>query len=105
MSVVLDASATLAWLYQDEMSDAAQEMLARVMAEGAWVPGLWRLEVANGLNIGIRRGRIDIYYRDKALAALALHDIKIDSETWQNACRQRCAWPTGSVLRCTTQLM
>lgn len=46
---------------------------------------LWRLEVVSGLNAGIRRGRIDADYRDEALAALSLHDIKMDPETWENA--------------------
>ncbi len=46
---------------------------------------MWRLEVANGLNVGIRRGRITRDYRDDALAALALHDIKMDAETWHSA--------------------
>jgi predicted nucleic acid-binding protein len=85
VSLVLDASATLAWVYQDEITETAQEILDRVMADGAWVPALWRLEVANALNIGIRRRRIDASYRDEALATLALHDIKVDPETWQHA--------------------
>ena len=95
MSLVLDASATLAWIYQDEITPVAQEILDRVEAHGAWVPSIWRLEVANGLNTGIRRGRIRPDYRDQALAALALHDIKADPETWQNA------W--GTVLRLADQ--
>ena len=85
MSVVLDASAALAWVYQDEVSAAAQEILDRVTATGAWVPAMWRLEIANSLNVGIRRGRIDADYRDEALATLALHDIKMDADTWHAA--------------------
>lgn len=85
MSIVLDASATLAWVYQDEMTDTAQEILDRVTSVGALVPTIWRLEVANGLNIGIRRGRIRADYRNEALATLALYDITVDTETWQQA--------------------
>jgi len=85
VSLVLDAAVTLAWVYQEEITEAAQEMLDRVMADGAWVPAIWRLEVANALNIGIRRRRIGADYRDEALATLALHDIKVDPETWQHA--------------------
>lgn len=85
MSLVLDASAALAWVYQDEINDASKEMLDRVAAKGAWVPTIWRLEIANGLNTGLRRRRIDAAYRDQALATLALYDIKEDAETWQHA--------------------
>lgn len=85
MSIVLDASATLAWVYQDEMTDTAQEILDQTTSVGALVPAIWRLEVANGLNIGIRRGRIAADYRDEALATLALYDITVDPETRQHA--------------------
>jgi len=85
VSLVLDASAALAWVYQDEISAAAQEILDRVTTEGAWVPAMWRLEIANGLNVGIRRGRINADYRDEVLATLAVHDIRMDADTWHAA--------------------
>ena len=85
MSLVLDASAALAWIYQEELGATAQAILDRVSAEGAWVPAIWRLEIANALNIGIRRGRIATDYRDEALATLALHDIRADPETSERA--------------------
>jgi len=85
MSLVLDASAALAWVYQDEINDAALHILDRVTTDGAWVPAMWRLEVANGLQIGVRRGRIDAAYRDDALTTFALYDIKLDPETWRQA--------------------
>ena len=85
MSLVLDASAALAWIYQDEITGASHEILDRVAAGGAWVPAIWRLEIGNGLRTGMRRGRIDASYRDQALATLALYDIKEDPETWQHS--------------------
>jgi predicted nucleic acid-binding protein len=85
MSLVLDASAALGWVYQDEINDAALHILDRVTTAGAWVPAIWRLEVANGLQIGVRRGRIDAAYRDDALTTFALYDIKMDPDTWQQA--------------------
>ena len=86
MSVVLDGSTTLAWIYQDEIGEAARQILAVVTEGGAWVPSIWRLEVANGLQTGIRRGRIDTAYRDAALSDLALLDIAVDPDT------DRYAW-------------
>lgn len=86
MSLVLDGSTTLAWIYQDEIGDATRRILGLVTESGAWVPSIWRLEVANGLQTGIRRGRIDATYRDAALSDLALLDIAIDPDT------DRYAW-------------
>ena len=59
----------------------AVDTLRRVTSEGAWVPSIWRLEVANGLRTGIRRGRITADIRDQTLTDLGLLDIAIDPET------------------------
>jgi predicted nucleic acid-binding protein len=88
MSLVLDSSATLAWIYDDEQGDIPQRIFEQVVALGAWVPSLWRLEVANGLRMGLRRGRIDIPDRNAALADLATLKITVDQET------DRHAWST-----------
>jgi predicted nucleic acid-binding protein len=85
LTLVLDSSATLAWIYQDEVTDATRQIFDLVAASRAWVPTIWRLEVANGLQTGIRRGRIDTDYRDLALSDLALLDIVIDHETDKHA--------------------
>jgi predicted nucleic acid-binding protein len=81
MSLVLDSSAALGWIYPDEDSDAATIILELVVESGAWVPSLWRIEVANSLQVGIRRGRIDRSFRDTALGDLARLDISVDAET------------------------
>ena len=81
MSVVLDASMTVAWLFEDERTDAAHAVLRRVASEGAIVPSLWRLEVANVLRNAIRRGRCDEAYADRSLARLERLAIKVDDET------------------------
>ena len=91
MSLVLDASATLAWIYQDEASDATGQIFDLVATSRVWVPSIWRLEVANGLQTGIQRGRIDAAFRDLALADLALIDISVDQDT------EKYAW--SSTLR------
>ena len=81
MSVVLDSSATLAWIYGDETTDAIPALFDRVADAGAVVPALWRLEVANSLTVAIRRGRVDVDFRRAALSDLALLDITIDQQT------------------------
>jgi len=79
--VVLDSSAALAWIYSDETTDAVRHVFEIVAEDGALVPALWRLEVANSLTVAVRRGRIDMPFRNAALADLALLDIAIDPHT------------------------
>jgi predicted nucleic acid-binding protein len=85
MSVVLDASMTLAWLFADERTAAAHAVMRRVVAEGAVVPSLWRLEVANVLRNAVRRGRCDEAYVDRSLARLGRLAIATDQETDDHA--------------------
>lgn len=85
MSLVLDSSATLAWVYGDETTDAIRAVFDQVADTGAVVPSLWRLEVANSLTVAVRRGRIDADFRRAALADLALLDIITDQYTDANA--------------------
>jgi predicted nucleic acid-binding protein len=81
MSLVLDSSATLAWIYSDEVTQGVRELFDIVADTGAFVPALWRLEVANSLTIAVRRGRIDAEFRRAALDDLALLDITTDNQT------------------------
>jgi predicted nucleic acid-binding protein len=91
MSLVLDSSATLARLWEDETTEAVSRLFELIRDTGAWVPSLWRLEVANALEMDVRRGRHVAEFRDGALADLALLPIQIDPET------DRHAW--GATLR------
>ena len=56
--LVIDASSVLAWCFEDEGAPEADALIERVAADGAAVPGLWSLEIANGLVMGERRGRL-----------------------------------------------
>ena len=85
MSLVLDSSVTLAWVYSDETSMGVTHVLQLVNSNGAWVPSLWRLEVANILEMGVRRGRHDTAFRDATLADLSLLPVSIDQETEKHA--------------------
>ena len=81
MSLVLDSSATLAWIYSDETTDSIRALFDQVVDEGAIVPTLWKLEVANSLTVAVRRRRIDVEFRRAALADLAHLDISTDEHT------------------------
>jgi predicted nucleic acid-binding protein len=58
MTFVLDASVALAWCFRDETKAYAHRVLRRLDDEPAVVPNVWLLEVANGLLIAERRGRL-----------------------------------------------
>jgi predicted nucleic acid-binding protein len=85
VSLVIDSSMTLAWYFDDERTAASIAVLNQVAEEGAIVPALWRLEVLNGLQVAVRRGRIDIAYRDASLTDLQSLVIAIDPGTNRHA--------------------
>jgi|SRR5579864_2056028 len=85
MSLVLDSSVALAWVYADETTDAVLGLFDNVRINGAWVPGLWRWEIANVLQLNVRRGRHGGDFRDGALATLALLPVKVDVEADRQA--------------------
>lgn len=88
MSLVVDSSYTLAWVYSDEISPAARRILDVISGSYAWVPIIWPLEIGNSLQTAVRHGRIDIGFRDAVLADLRLLDIRVDYET------NKYAWST-----------
>lgn len=90
MSVVIDASLTLAWYFEDQSTPATDAVLDRVSGSGAVVPGLWRLEVANAFQTAVHRQRIDAVYRDASLAELGFMAITIDADPNTNG----YAWST-----------
>lgn len=91
MSMVLDCSTTMAWVYSDETTEPVRHVFDLLSQGGAWVPALWRLEVANVLEISARRGRHNTAFRDATLADLSQLPIQVDGET------DRQAW--GETLR------
>lgn len=76
--LVLDASSVLAWCFEDESGPQADALVDRVVAEGAAVPGLWPLELANGLVSGERRRRISP--ADSAAFVAMIEDLPIDAD-------------------------
>lgn len=85
MSIVLDASMTIAWLFAAERSDAARAVLRRIAAEGASVPSIWRLEVADVLRSAVRTARCGADYADRSIERLARLPIAVDTETDRQA--------------------
>jgi hypothetical protein len=56
-----------------------------VLAHGAWVPGIWRLDVGNVLETGLRRRRHTDIFRDEVLIDLARLPIRLDRDTDRHA--------------------
>jgi hypothetical protein len=53
VSLVLDSSATLAWIYGDETTEPIRRVFDTMTDEAAIAPALWRLEVANSLTVAV----------------------------------------------------
>jgi predicted nucleic acid-binding protein len=85
VSLVIDSSAILAWVHGDERTPEIEAVFDRVVEEGAIVPHLWHLEVANSLTIAVRRKRVSQAFRDEVLKDLEELDISVASDTAANA--------------------
>lgn len=81
MSVVIDASLTMTWYFDDEITPTTEAVLNHVSEAGAVVPSLWRLEVANAFQSALRRKRISPKYRDESLVELGELPITLDADT------------------------
>jgi predicted nucleic acid-binding protein len=87
-ALVIDSSAALSWCFEDEASAESDALFERVRDQGAVVPGLWHLEVANILLQAEKRGRItpgDVGMRLELIAELP---ITTDNETTARAWRE-----------------
>lgn len=79
--IVVDASIALAWSFEDERTPEVDQILERVLARGAVVPAIWPLEIANTLQMALRRKRIDAAYRDATIQDLRRLLVVVDAET------------------------
>jgi predicted nucleic acid-binding protein len=79
---IADSSVGVAWAVPSQASSAADDLLDAVAAGTPLVvPTLWPLEVANALLVLLRRKRILVPERDRALAALARLPLLVDEES------------------------
>ncbi|MDE2966674.1 MAG: type II toxin-antitoxin system VapC family toxin [Chloroflexota bacterium] len=66
--LIVDASATLTFLLDDEWDERAESAFEWVDREGGCVPQHWHYEVRNGLLVNVRRARLT---QDDALRRLS----------------------------------
>jgi predicted nucleic acid-binding protein len=78
MPFVFDASAILACLLPDESSVSGDRLLAAIATEGALVPAVFWLELANTLVVAERRGRLAPSEGDALLRRMVESNITTD---------------------------
>lgn len=81
ISLVLDASITLCWCFEEEATVATDQLLERLQNESAAVPMFWHLEVANVLAVAERRKRITPADTAEFVELLETLMIVLDNET------------------------
>jgi predicted nucleic acid-binding protein len=59
LSIVVDMSVVLAWLFDEQQTPQSLDVLRSVEIEGLLVPPLWWTELENGILSGERRGRVN----------------------------------------------
>jgi len=77
---VLDNTVTMAWCFSDEATEFTKTLLNRLsnLTDRAVVPALWLYEVANVVELAVRKRRIPA---EKALAFLeSLADLPVEVE-------------------------
>jgi len=77
--LVVDNSVSLSWCLGDESDVYAAAVLQALATSTARVPCLWPYEMANGLAMSERRGRITAAEIGRALADLAALPITVDA--------------------------
>ncbi len=85
MSFVVDNSVALTWCFDDEATQITDDLLLRLMDEGAYAPLLWPMEALNVLLMAQRRGRITQEARRNCLAFLHALPITLDARTVSQA--------------------
>jgi predicted nucleic acid-binding protein len=79
--VVIDASVALSWCFPEERSSYGDKVLLALRSKKAIVPSLWRIELANALLVGERRGRLTPANRASFLDLLLDLPVSMDPET------------------------
>lgn len=79
--MVLDASLALSWALPDGASAYSDTLLGNVAANGALVPDLWAHEVANGLLMAQKRGRLTTAQRMAFVEELLRLPIETETST------------------------
>jgi predicted nucleic acid-binding protein len=75
----------LAWYFEDESSEYADLVLAHIRTDGALVPAVWPLEIANSLIVAERRKRLSSSSVERGLGIMSDLPITIATNTIEDA--------------------
>jgi predicted nucleic acid-binding protein len=78
MPLVVDASVTLAWCFEDESTAQTEAVLETVGKETAIVPPIWELEIANVMLGAEKRGRLTEFQSARFITLLRQLPIMVD---------------------------
>lgn len=81
MSVIIDASVTIALAHVQERTPAVLNVFKDVVTNGAWAPPLWRIEVANAFQMQVRKRRYGAAERDNLLRDIDTLPIDLDADS------------------------
>jgi len=87
-ALVIDSSAALSCCFEDEASARPDASFEQVRDQGAVVPALWHLEVANVLLQAEKRGRITMADVTMRLGLIAELPISTDNKATARAWRE-----------------
>lgn len=79
-AIVVDASVSASWLFDDEDDQRAAAALAALEEAPGLVPQLWHYEMRNILLVAVRRGRITHDGMIERIAALADLPLETDND-------------------------
>jgi predicted nucleic acid-binding protein len=95
---VLDVSVTMAWRLANAATPETWAILDRLQDEGAVVPALWPLEVANVLLLAERRKRTTTAQAGAFVDPLLRLPIRVEEQTVQRTLRDVYALGRSAVL-------
>ncbi len=85
MPIVLDASVTLAWCFEDEATLYASRVLDLLAADSAVVPPIWPLEIANAISTAERHRRLETAASSRFVELLRALPIRQDETSLDRA--------------------
>jgi predicted nucleic acid-binding protein len=77
----------LSWAYQETNAHLAAPLLGLIAREGAIVPAIWPMEIANSLELSVLRRRISSVQYEQLLADIQLLGIEVEETLPDRICR------------------
>ena len=85
MTLVIDTSLIAAWIFKEIETPAIEEIAGQLALGGASVPQLFPLEMANVLNVAVRKRRLSADETSKHLAFVSQLPLRVDDDTASRA--------------------